>query len=86
MNTATEAITSDMVPVKRAAIAPRGKQFTANWQNGFESGGRVQRKLRLTLADMAPQHAVGQAMFRTQAGLQRNAGVLPPEALVSLNI
>lgn len=37
---------------------PSATPFTATWQNGFEVGGHVQRKLRLTLANLTtPQPA-----------------------------
>ena len=42
-----------MLPVKHAATAAGAKQLTANWQNGFESGGLVQRKLRLGFREHA---------------------------------
>jgi RND family efflux transporter MFP subunit len=34
------------------APRPAPTPFTATWQNGFEAGGHVQRKLRLTLKDL----------------------------------
>jgi hypothetical protein len=52
-----EAIAAHLAPSKRPALPVRAKQFTVSWQNGFESGGQVQRKLRLTLNSTAPQPA-----------------------------
>ena len=47
MSRTIEAIAAHLLPMKRRAITPGAKRLTANWQNGFESGGLVQRKLRL---------------------------------------
>jgi hypothetical protein len=51
MSKTLEAIAAHLVPMKRPVIAARAKQLTANWQNGFEAGGHMQRKLRLTLGN-----------------------------------
>jgi GTP cyclohydrolase FolE2 len=59
MSRTIETIAAHLVPVKRPAPTARAKQLSANWQNGFESGGQVQRKLRLTFTDVAarqPEH------------------------------
>jgi hypothetical protein len=53
MSKTIEAIAAHLVPVKRPVIAAGAKQLSAHWQNGFEAGGHVQRKLRLTLANLA---------------------------------
>jgi hypothetical protein len=47
MSKTIEAVVEQTAIVKRAATAARAKQLIAHWQNGFESGGLVQRKLRL---------------------------------------
>ena len=47
-----------VAPAKRKAIPMPAKYLTANWQTGFEAGGHVQRKLRLTFINVAvPQAA-----------------------------
>ena len=59
MSRTIESIAAHLVPVKRPALTARARQFTANWQDGFESGGQVQRKLRLTFTAVAarqPEH------------------------------
>ena len=48
-----EAIMAHMVPPKRLTIPSGQEKATANWQNGLESGGHVQRKLRLTFTNGA---------------------------------
>jgi hypothetical protein len=55
MNRIIEGNVGQMLPVKRAATAARAKQLSAHWQNGFESGGLVQRKLRLGFVDVLGQ-------------------------------
>ena len=55
MSRTIEATTAHLVPVNRPAPTARAKQLSANWQNGFESGGQVQRKLRLTFTNAAAQ-------------------------------
>lgn len=47
MSSTIEAIIRHMAPKTRRAISTDAKRLTATWQNGLESGGRVQRKLRL---------------------------------------
>jgi hypothetical protein len=42
-----------MAALKRRARSTHAKRLTANWQNGFESGTHVQRKLRLGFAGVA---------------------------------
>jgi hypothetical protein len=46
MSRTIEAIIANLARPNRSAIATQPKRLTANWQNGFESGGHVQRKLR----------------------------------------
>ena len=55
MSRTIEAIAAHLVSVKRPAPTARAKQLSASWQNGFESGGQVQRKLRLTFANAVAQ-------------------------------
>ena len=47
MNRTIQAIIEKSSPVNRHAIRARAKRVTAIWQSGFETGGHVQRKLRL---------------------------------------
>ena len=55
MNKTIEAIVNQTAITKRAAITAGARQLTVNWQNGFEMGGRVQRKLRLGFANVPGQ-------------------------------
>ena len=55
MRRTIEAIAAHLLPMKRLATTPETKQLTANWQNGFESGGLVQRKLRLGFVNVPGQ-------------------------------
>lgn len=57
MSRTIETIAAQRMPVKHPVMAARPKQFNVSWQNGFESGGQVQRKLRLTLIGPAAQPA-----------------------------
>jgi len=47
MSRTIEAIAAHLLPMKRRAITSDAKQLSAHWQTGLESGGLVQRKLRL---------------------------------------
>lgn len=58
MSRTIEAIAAHLLPMKRRAITPDAKQLTANWQNGLESGGLVQRKLRLGFVNVPGQQRV----------------------------
>ena len=58
MSRTIEAIIAYTTSVKRAAVPPAVKRLTANWQNGLEAGGRVQRKLRLGFTNVAAHHLV----------------------------
>jgi hypothetical protein len=51
MSRTIEAIIAHMAR-KRGAIPPHAKRLRANWQNGLESGGHVQRKLRLAFTNV----------------------------------
>lgn len=53
MSRTIQAIAAHMIPVKRPAPATRARQLTVDWQDGFESGGQIQRKLRFTLSNSA---------------------------------
>lgn len=55
MSRTIEAIMPRMTPAKRRATPPHAKRLTANWQSGFETGGHVQRKLRLVFTMAAHQ-------------------------------
>ena len=55
MSRAIEAIMPRMTPAKRRATPAHAKRLTANWQSGFETGGHVQRKLRLVFTMAAHQ-------------------------------
>jgi hypothetical protein len=55
MSKTIEAVTEQTATVKRTATAARAKQLIAHWQNGFESGGLVQRKLRLGFVNVLAQ-------------------------------
>ena len=57
MSRTIEAIMPRMTPAKRRATPPRAKPVTAIWQSGFETGGHVQRKLRLIFT-VAANHPV----------------------------
>ena len=56
MSRTIEAIIAHMALVKRGAM-PNTKPLTAIWQSGFETGGYVQRKLRLVFT-VAAHHPV----------------------------
>ena len=58
MSRTCEAVAPHLSAVKRAAIGVPTRQFTANWQSGFESGDHIQRKVRLTFADVAAERPV----------------------------
>lgn len=47
MSRTIEAIIAYIAEVKRRLMPTHAKRLMANWQNGFESGTHVQRKLRL---------------------------------------
>jgi len=53
MSRTIEAIIGHMAPAKRRPIPTDAKGLTANWQNGFESGTYMQRKLRLVFTNVA---------------------------------
>ena len=55
MSRTIEAIMPRMTPAKRRATPAHAKRFTASWQSGFETGGHVQRKLRLVFTMAAHQ-------------------------------
>lgn len=55
MSRTIEAIMPRMTPAKRRVTSVHAKRLTASWQNGFESGGHVQRKLRLVFTMTAHQ-------------------------------
>ena len=55
MSKIIEAVVDQTAIAKRAAITAGAKQLTVNWQNGFESGGLVQRKLRLGFVNVPGQ-------------------------------
>jgi hypothetical protein len=57
MSRAIKAIIEKVAPVKRVATPAHAKRLTANWQNGFESGSYLQRKLRLAFTNVAAQSA-----------------------------
>ena len=57
MSRTIEAIMPRMTPAKRRATPAHAKRLTANWQSGFETGGQVQRKLRLVFT-VAAHHPV----------------------------
>jgi hypothetical protein len=57
MSRTIEAIIAHTTSVKRAAVPPAVKRVTAIWQSGFETGGHVQRKLRLVFT-VAAHHPV----------------------------
>jgi hypothetical protein len=58
MSRTIEAIIQKLAHVKRAAMPTPAKQLTANWQNGLEAGGHVQRKLRLVFANVVAHQPV----------------------------
>jgi hypothetical protein len=45
MSRTIEAIIAQVAPVQRRSMPMHAKRLRANWQNGFESGTRIQRKL-----------------------------------------
>lgn len=53
MSRTIETIAAHLIPVKRPVSTAQERQLSANWQSGLESGGHVQRKLRLTFPDAA---------------------------------
>ena len=53
MSRTIEAIIKKFARVERAPMQMAGKRLTANWQDGLESGGHVQRKLRLAFTNVA---------------------------------
>jgi hypothetical protein len=55
MSRTIEAIMPRMTPAKRRSTPAHAKRLTANWQSGFETGGHVQRKLRLAFTMAAHQ-------------------------------
>jgi hypothetical protein len=55
MSRTIEAIMPRMTPAKRHATPAHAKRVTAIWQSGFETGGHVQRKLRLVFTMAAHQ-------------------------------
>jgi hypothetical protein len=55
MSRTIEAIVAHLLPIKRRAITPEAKRLIATWQNGFESGGHSQRKLRLGFTNALTQ-------------------------------
>jgi hypothetical protein len=57
MSRTIEAIIGGIMRTRGDAIPTQPKQLTAIWQNGLESGGRVQRKLRLGFTTAATQRA-----------------------------
>ena len=57
MSRTIEAIIQKLTQVKHAPLPPPAKHLTANWQSGFETGGPLQRKLRLVFT-VAVHHSV----------------------------
>ena len=58
MSRTIEAIMPRMTAARRRATPPHAKHLTAIWQSGFETGGHVQGKLRLTFTNaLAPKPA-----------------------------
>jgi hypothetical protein len=55
MSRKIEAIMEKSAPVNRHAIRVHAKRVAAIWQSGFETGGHVQRKLRLVFTVAAHQ-------------------------------
>lgn len=55
MTRTIEAIAAHLLPMKRRAITSDVKRLSAHWQTGFESGGLVQRKLRLGFVNVLGQ-------------------------------
>jgi len=54
MTTTIGMITAHITARRRNKPASaNAKRVTVNWQNGFEEGGHVQRKMRLALANLA---------------------------------
>jgi hypothetical protein len=58
MSRTFEAIMAKLAPGKRAAASAHVKRLGANWQNGLESGGHVQRKLRLVFTNVSAHRPV----------------------------
>ena len=57
MSKTIEELVGRIMPQKRAVTRAQLKHLTATWQNGLESGGHVQRKLRLDLGNVLAQAA-----------------------------
>jgi hypothetical protein len=55
MNRTIEAKIDKFAGAKSDIMPANAKRLTANWQNGLESGGHVQRKLRLGFPSL-PAH------------------------------
>ena len=55
MNKTIEAVVDQAATVKRAATSATAKPLSGRWQTGLESGGFVQRKLRLGFVDVLGQ-------------------------------
>jgi hypothetical protein len=59
MNRTIEAKIDKLAEARPNMMPANAKRLTANWQNGLESGGLVQRKLRLGFASAAAQQPEG---------------------------
>ncbi|HST30378.1 MAG TPA: hypothetical protein VLK27_06015 [Chthoniobacterales bacterium] len=57
MSRIIEAIIWRLAEPKRVVLATQPKRLVANWQNGLESGGHVQRKLRLGFTSVPVQES-----------------------------
>ena len=55
MSRTIESIAAHQLRMRRPTIVPNATKLTANWQNGFEAGAYIQRKLRLTISNRVPQ-------------------------------
>jgi hypothetical protein len=53
MSRTIETIMAHIAQLKRRSMPTHAKRLMANWQNGFESGTHVQRKLRLGFTNVA---------------------------------
>ena len=58
MSKTIQAMIERTAPTKPIEIPLKRQRLTATWQNGLESGGLVQRKLRLGFGNALAQGAV----------------------------
>ena len=52
MRNAIEVVSGRTLPARGTAKPAQRKRLTVTWQSGLESGGHVQRKLRLGFANV----------------------------------